>query len=147
MRTRRRDYDSPLDSVEESGGEVEDSSVPSVVLDDSSSVSNPPHLSDCPGTWGISSFDDIDDCVGGSAAVGDRYSGGPRAFHLPIGRRALNPGRGHRGSAIQSSTTGGHSSSRLHIWSTGLFSSMTPGTRSMRSNSWWWSCIGHSGWS
>ena len=35
MRTRRGDYDSPLDSVEESEGEVEDSSVPPVVLDES----------------------------------------------------------------------------------------------------------------
>ena len=133
--------------MEESEGEVEDSSVPSVVLDDSSSVPNPPHLSDCPCTWGISSFDDMDDRVGGFAAVRDRYSGRPRALYLPIGRRALNPGRGHRGSAIQSSTIGGHSNSCLHIWSTRLFSPMTPGTRSMRSNSWWWSCIGHSGWS
>ena len=75
MRTRRRDYDSPLDFVEESEGEVEDSSDLLGVLDDPPSVPDPPRLNDCPGTWGISSFDDIDDRGGDSVAVRDRYSG------------------------------------------------------------------------
>ena len=71
MQTRNCDYDSPLDSVEESEGEVEDSSVLPVVLDNPPSVPNPPHLSDCPSTWGTSSFDDMDDCGGGSVAMRD----------------------------------------------------------------------------
>ena len=74
MRTRRRDYNSPLDSVEESEGEVEDSSDLPAVLDDPPSVPDPPRLSDCPGTWEISSFEDMDDCGGSSVAVRDRYS-------------------------------------------------------------------------
>ena len=65
MRTRRRDYDSPLDSVEESEGEVEDISDLPVVLDDPPSVPDPPRVSDCPGTWRISSF----------GTMRDRYSG------------------------------------------------------------------------
>ena len=73
MRTRRRDYDSPLDSVEESEGEVEDSSdLVLVVWNDPPSVPDPPRLSDCPGTWRISSFDNMDDHGGGSVAVRDR---------------------------------------------------------------------------
>ena len=75
MRTRRRDYDSPLDFVEESESEGEDSSDLPVVLDDPSSVPDPPRLSDCPGTWRISSFDDMDDRGGSSVAVRDHYSG------------------------------------------------------------------------
>ena len=41
MRTRRRDYDSPLDSVEESEGEIEDSSDLPIVLNNLSSVPDP----------------------------------------------------------------------------------------------------------
>ena len=48
MQTRRRDYDSPLDSVEESEGEVEDSRDLPIVLDDPLSVPDLPRLSDCP---------------------------------------------------------------------------------------------------
>ena len=75
MRTRRRNYDSPLDSVEESEGEVEDSCDLPVVLDDPPSVPDPPHMSDCPGTWRISSFVDMDDRGGSFVAIRDRYSG------------------------------------------------------------------------
>ena len=75
MQTCRCDYDSPLDSVEESEGEGEDSSDLLVVLDDPSSVPDPPRLSNCPGTWRISSFDDMDDRGGGSVAVRDCYLG------------------------------------------------------------------------
>ena len=56
MRTRRRNYDSPVDSVEESEGEVEDSSDLPAVLDDPPSVPHPPRLSDCPGAWGYQLF-------------------------------------------------------------------------------------------
>ena len=73
MRTRRRDYDSPLDSVEESEGEVKDSSDLPAVLDDPPSVPDPPRLRDCPGTWRIISFDDMDDRGGGTVAMRDRY--------------------------------------------------------------------------
>ena len=75
MRTRRHDYDSPLDSVEESEGEGDDSSDLPVVLDDQPSVPCPPRLSDCLGTWRINYFDDMDDRGGGSMVVQDRYSG------------------------------------------------------------------------
>ena len=75
MWTRRHDYDSPLDYMEESEGKVKDSSDLPGVLDNPPSVPDPPRLSDCPGTWGISSFDDMDDRGGGSVAVRDRYSG------------------------------------------------------------------------
>ena len=136
MRTRRRDYDSPLDSMEESESEVEDSSDLPVVLDDPPSVPDPPRLSDCPGTWRINSFDDVDDRGGGAVAVRDCYSGRAEGIAFADGRRASNPGKGHRGSAIQSSMTGGHSSSCLHIWSTRPFNPMTLGTKSMRINSW-----------
>ena len=74
MRTHRRDYDSPLDFVEESEGEVEDNSDLSTVLDDPPSVPDPPRLSDCPSAWGINSFDDMDDRRGGSVAIRDCYS-------------------------------------------------------------------------
>ena len=56
MRTRRNDYDSPLDSVEESEGEIKDSSDLPVVLDDPPSVPDPLRLSDCPGAWEIISL-------------------------------------------------------------------------------------------
>ena len=61
--------------MEESEGEVEDNSDLPTVLDDPPSVPDPPHLSDCPGTWGISFFDDMDDYGGGAVAMRDRYSG------------------------------------------------------------------------
>ena len=44
---------------------------------------------------------------------------GPRASHLPIGRCTSNPGKGHRGSAIQSSMIGGHLSNALTIGARG----------------------------
>ena len=75
MRTRRRDYDSPLDSVEESEGEIEDNSDLPAVLDNPPSVPDSPRLSDCPSAWRISSFDDMDNRGGGSVAVRDRYAG------------------------------------------------------------------------
>ena len=74
MRTRRRDYDSQLDFVEESEGEVEDSSDLPVVLDNPPSVLDPPRLSDCPGIWRINFFVDMDNRRGGSVTVRDRYS-------------------------------------------------------------------------
>ena len=74
MQTRRHNYDSPLDAMEESEGEIEDSNPQPVVLDDLPSVpADPPRLSDCPGIWRISSFDDIDDRGGGDVAVRDWY--------------------------------------------------------------------------
>ena len=50
MQTRRHNYDSPLDYVEENEGEGDDSSDLLVVLDDPPSVPNSPRVSDCPGT-------------------------------------------------------------------------------------------------
>ena len=75
MRTRRHNYDSPLDSVEENEGEVEDSNALLAALDDPPNVPYPPRLSDCPSTWRVSSFDNMDDRGGGSVAVRGRYSG------------------------------------------------------------------------
>ena len=100
MRTRRRDYDSPLDFVEESEGEVEDSSVLPTVLDDLPSVQDPPRLrislvlgeSTLLTTWTTV------EVILWQYGIVIRI--GPRASHLSIERHASNPGKGHRGSAI-----------------------------------------------
>ena len=74
MRTRKHDYDSLLDSVEDSEGEVKDICVLPTILDDPPSILDPSRLSDCLGAWKISSFDNMNDRGGGSVAVRDGYS-------------------------------------------------------------------------
>ena len=75
MRTCRRDYNSPLDSVKESEGEVKDSFDLLTVLVDLPSMLDQPRVNDRPSTRGISSFDDMDDRRGSYVAVRDCYVG------------------------------------------------------------------------